>query len=151
MIFCSGSADAICSKGMGRRDGMKCFGWGVVGLVGLVMGAGTRAEVLPVGPAPVALELRHFPDRVHAFVWRNWNVVESARLASVLGTRAENVRAMARALGVPGEEAIPAAYGSRMYLMIIRRNWHLLPYDQLLELLDWTPEHLAETLREDDF
>ncbi|MCL5098067.1 MAG: hypothetical protein M1608_11190, partial [Candidatus Omnitrophica bacterium] len=34
---------------------------------------------------------------------------------------------------------------------MIRRNWHLLPYDQLLELLDWTPEQMAFTLREDDF
>ncbi len=34
---------------------------------------------------------------------------------------------------------------------MIRRNWHLLPYDQLLELLDMTPEELAYILREDDF
>ncbi len=33
---------------------------------------------------------------------------------------------------------------------MIRRNWHLLPYEQLLKLLDWTPEHLAFILREDD-
>ena len=40
---------------------------------------------------------------------------------------------------------------ARSYITVIKRNWHLLPYDQLLELLDWTPEQMAFTLREDDF
>ena len=40
---------------------------------------------------------------------------------------------------------------SRGYITLIRRNWHLLPYDQLLELLEMTPEQLAFSLREDDF
>ena len=39
----------------------------------------------------------------------------------------------------------------RGYITLIRRNWHLLPYDQLLTLLGMTPEELAHTLREDDF
>ena len=40
---------------------------------------------------------------------------------------------------------------ARGYVTLIRRNWHLLPYDQLLELLGMTPEQLAFTLREDDY
>lgn len=39
----------------------------------------------------------------------------------------------------------------RAYLTVIRRNWHLLPYEQILPLLGWTAEQLAYTLREDDF
>ena len=39
----------------------------------------------------------------------------------------------------------------RGYITLIRRNWHLLPYEQLLELLEMTPERLAFTLHEDDF
>src|SRR5205085_2118150 len=39
----------------------------------------------------------------------------------------------------------------RSYLTIVRRNWHLLPYEQLTELLGWTREQLDFTLREDDF
>jgi hypothetical protein len=39
----------------------------------------------------------------------------------------------------------------RGYVTLIRRNWHLLPYEQLLELVEMTPEQLAVTLREDDF
>ena len=40
---------------------------------------------------------------------------------------------------------------TRGYITLIRRNWHLLPYEQLLELVEMTPEQLAFTLREDDF
>ncbi len=111
----------------------------------------TAQPILPAGSAPKALEFAHFPDRMHAFIWRNWNLVASDRLARVLNTPAANVRAVAGAMGLPAEQAIPASYPSRLYLTIIRRNWHLLPYEQILTLLDWTPQRLAETLREDDF
>lgn len=106
---------------------------------------------LPAGSALPALEFPYFPDRVHAFVWRNWNVVPTARLAKVLGTSDPNVRDLAFAMGLPPEEAVTERFLRRSYITIIRRNWHLLPYEQLLELLDWTPQHLADTLREDDF
>ncbi|MEI6424142.1 MAG: hypothetical protein WCP55_18140, partial [Lentisphaerota bacterium] len=39
----------------------------------------------------------------------------------------------------------------RGYLTIIRRNWHLLPYEQILALLDWPPDEMAYALKEDDF
>jgi hypothetical protein len=39
----------------------------------------------------------------------------------------------------------------RTAITIIRRNWHLLPYEQLLELLGWSADELAYTLQEDDF
>lgn len=107
--------------------------------------------MLPVGAAPAALDFPHFPDRLHAFVWRNWNLVETERLAKVVGTSAENVRAIAAAMGLPPEAPIPANYKTRLYHAVIRRNWHLLPYEQLLQLLEWSPEQLAEVLREDDF
>ncbi len=106
---------------------------------------------LPEGPAPPALEFPWFPDRMHAFVWRNWNLIETARIASVLGTSPANVRTVAESMGLPAEEPVSPRFKARMYLTVIRRNWHLLPYDQLLQLLDWTPQQLAFTLREDDF
>lgn len=45
---------------------------------------------------------------------------------------------------------IPPDRQSRAYVTIIKRNWHLLPYGQLLDLLGWTAERLAFALREDD-
>jgi hypothetical protein len=109
-----------------------------------------RAE-LPVGSSPPALVFEHFPTRVHAFVFRNWNLVEAERLARILGTTPANVQAMAGEMGLPAEEKAPEIYRSRLYLSLIRRNWHLLPYEQLLELLEMTPQQLEYTLREDDF
>lgn len=106
---------------------------------------------LPAGSNPPALAFPHFPSRMHAVVWRNWNLVETGRIARVLETSAENVQAVARSMGLPAEAKVPANYRSRLYLSIIRRNWHLLPYEQLLTLLDMKSEQLSEILREDDF
>src|SRR6266498_1838218 len=47
---------------------------------------------LPTGAGPPALEFPHFPSRLHAFVWRNWNLIETDRLANVLETSADNLR-----------------------------------------------------------
>ena len=54
-------------------------------------------------------------------------------------------------MGLPPSGRIPSEMRQRGYITIVRRNWHLLPYDQLLTLLDRSPEELAFSLREDDF
>ena len=92
----------------------------------------------------------HFPDRVHTFVFRNWNLVPLERLALVLKTSPENVARVADSLGLP-EYQEPAWPTEQIYITLIRRNWHLLPYEQLLELVEMTPERLAFALQEDDF
>ena len=113
---------------------------------------GSSAEVaLPEGSAPAAIVARHFPDRVHEFVWRNWNVVEPARLAKVVGASVQDIAAMAESMGLPPAGDDSEREKTRGYITLIRRNWHLLPYDQLLELVEMTPEQLAFALREDDF
>ena len=104
--------------------------------------------LLPLGPAPVSVP--HFPDRMHALVWRNWQAVEPGRLAQVLGTSVENVTAVARSMGLPPATAIPPEHKARAYITLVRRNWHLLPYDPLLVLLDMTRDQLGYALREDD-
>ena len=106
---------------------------------------------LPHGPAPAPIATRHFPDRLHEFVWRNWNLASPDKLAKLLGASAADITAMADSMGLPPAAAVPLQQKSRGYITLIRRNWHLLPYDQLLELLEMTPEQLAFSLREDDF
>lgn len=39
----------------------------------------------------------------------------------------------------------------RAFITIMHRNWHLVPYSQLVELLGWSQEPLAYTLLEDNF
>ena len=72
-------------------------------------------------------------------------------LAAVLGTTADKVTDLAESMGLPREVSVPSEMRERGYITLVRRNWHLLPYDQLLQLLDMTAEELAFRLREDDF
>lgn len=58
--------------------------------------------------------------------------------------------AIARSLGLPAAAAVSPELSRRGYITVVRRNWHLLPYDQLLVLLDMTADQLAFSLREDD-
>lgn len=102
------------------------------------------AEGGPLGPP-------HFPDRLHAFVWRNWTLVPVDRIAKVAGATAQEIQDLGLSMGLPPAVAIPENAWKRSYITVIRRNWHLLPYEQLTELLGWTREQLEFTLREDDF
>jgi hypothetical protein len=117
-------------------------------LIGICRG---DTEALPTGSSPAPIEFKHFPDRLHAFVWRNWEMVSLERMAEVLGTTPDKVRELGQSMGLPSHRTPGAEYQQRGYITIIRRNWHLLPYEQLLKLLDWNAEKLAFTLREDDF
>ena len=98
----------------------------------------TVAE-LPKGSAPEPLCFAHFPDRLHAYVWRNWSLVPIPRLARVIGARAAEVRRLGQAMGLGNPPRITRSQQARSYITVIKRNWHLLPYEQLLELLDWSP------------
>ena len=44
-----------------------------------------------------------------------------------------------------------ADWREKGYITIIRRLWHILPYSQLLELLEMDEQRFALTLKEDDF
>ena len=129
-------------------------GW-VYGMAAFVAGpamlAAAAETMLPAGPAPKPVAIPHFPDRMHAFVFRNWSLVGPLRLAKVLGTSPENVIVIAESMGLPAWPPVPGEFKTRGYITLVRRNWHLLPYDQLLTLLDVSAEQLAHSLREDDF
>jgi len=99
--------------------------------------------------APVRFD--HFPTTVHAFVWRNWQLVPTKRMADVIDATDEDVLRMGRAMGLDEPPTITDVMRKRSYITVIRRNWHLLPYEQLTGLLGMTESELAFTLREDDF
>src|SRR5690625_6865216 len=99
-------------------------------------------KTLPVGSEPPALEFSHFPNRAYAVIWRNWNLVPAERLAEVLGCSESNVINAGISMGLPAFQEVPPGYDQQMYITILRRNWHLLPYDQLLVLLNMSAEDL---------
>jgi len=113
--------------------------------------AAADESVLPTGDSRPALAMQHFPDRVHEFVWRNWNAVPPAKIAKIISATESDVVAMAESMGLPREAVVTPEMRERGYVTLIRRNWHLLPYAQLLELLEISPEHLSVMLREEDF
>ena len=106
---------------------------------------------LPAGPSPEPVSFPHFPDTLHAFVWRNWQVVPAARMAEVVGATEAEVVSLGTSMGLATPPPISDDQRRRSYITVIRRNWHLLPYEQLLRLLGWNEEELSYTLREDDF
>lgn len=118
---------------------------GAVGLVALL------AAQIPTGPAPEPLPNPHLPDRLHAFVFRNWDLVNVDRMAQVLRADPGDIVRIGRSMGLPEKRDVTDEEWRRSYITIIRRNWHLLPYEQLTALLGWDEARLAYTLREDDF
>ncbi len=112
----------------------------------------SAAEPLPGEPATkAALSPAPFPDALSAYVWRNWFVVPRERLAVVVKASPDQLSAIAEEMGLPREVQVLGDWRRRGYITIVRRNWHLLPYEQLLSLLDMTRAELKYSLIEDDF
>ena len=106
---------------------------------------------LPMGSAPVPVAAPHFPDRLHAYVWRNWQVVPADRLADAIGAKPDDIIRIGKAMGLSGPPKITNDQLKYSTTTIIKRNWQILPYEQLIALLRWTPEEMIYHLREDDF
>ena len=111
----------------------------------------TCIDVFPDGKPRRAIEDKHFPTRLHAFVWRNWESVSLERMAQTVGTTPRKIRQVGLSMGLPEKVGPIAEFKTRGYVTIIRHNWHLLPYEQLLTLLDWDIQTLDFHLNEDDF
>lgn len=113
--------------------------------------ASSHATELPVGSNPPAVEFPWFPSRLHAVIWRNWNLVPTGRIAAAIDATPSQVETVASSMGLPPNKPVPQQYDAHTYKTILRRNWHLLPYEQLLTLLDMSADELAFLLHEDDF
>ena len=92
-----------------------------------------------------------FPDRMSEYVWRNWFCVDKARLAAVVKATSADLTEIAVQMGLPANPAVEPEWMTRGYVTVFRRNWHLLPYDQLMALVGWDRETLRYHLNEDDY
>jgi hypothetical protein len=114
------------------------------GLVVSALDAQTLGEVTPISED-------HFPSRLHQFVWRNWEIANLDRLAQVVGATAAQLSEIAASMGLPAKRQLTGDQLKRIYITVIRQNWHLLPETQIIELLGWTESRYRFTLKEDDF
>ena len=92
----------------------------------------------------------HFPTQMQAVVFRMWDMVPKAKLAKIMETTIENIDKLAKGLGLP-EQTVHPDWKSKGYITIIRSAWHILPYEQILDILEWDEFKLAYILKEDDF
>jgi hypothetical protein len=76
--------------------------------------------------------------------------VPTAKLAQVVGASEEEISGIAASMGLPPNRPVSDRFQRQIYITIVRRNWHLLPVDQLLPLIEMTSEEFAFHLREDD-
>ncbi len=96
------------------------------------------------------IEFNYFPTRMQAFIFRNWDIVPKERLAECIGCTSEQIEAQALKMGLLPQGDV-SAWLKQGYISIIKVNWQLIPYDQLLFLLGWDEDKLAFVLKEEDF
>ena len=92
-----------------------------------------------------------FPDALSAYVWRNWFLVPKDVLARAIGATQSEVTETAEELGLPPEPHVQPEWRRRGYVTVLKRNWHLLPYEQLFKVLDMTRDELLFAFKEEDF
>lgn len=124
----------------------------VVGVLPTVVQAQTESVIPGQNGRKEAINYDYFPHRQYAFVWRNWAVVSKEKIAEILSTSVENVESLATSMGLPVEQNIEPEWATEQgYITVLRRNWHLLPYEQITQLLGMSREELKFRLIEDDF
>jgi len=106
--------------------------------------------IQPIPTAGKTLPVSHFPTAFQTVIFRLWECVPCKKLAQVLRTSEENVAKAAADMGL-GEQVFLDKWYSRGYITILRAIWNVLPYEQILQLLDYTEERLKFILKEDDF
>lgn len=97
------------------------------------------------------IPLTHFPTRWQAVLWRNYCYFSLEKLASLLKCQTADLTSAAVAMGLPAIQPPRESWKQDGYTTILRDNWHLLPYEQIMELLDWDTAQFVHALREEDF
>jgi len=97
-----------------------------------------------------ALEYSYFPTKHQAFIFRAAEHVSVRRMAQILDTSEENVRECMAQMGLQ-ETKYEDLWMKKGYITVIRKLWHILPYEQLTQLLEISESEFALMLREEDF
>lgn len=106
--------------------------------------------MLPQIKKDLKLDFTYFPTKIHAVVFRLWDMVAKERIAVTLKTTPEKISKVAESMGLETQKNTDE-WVKKGYLTIIKALWHLLPYEQITEILGWSEEKLDFILKEDDF
>ncbi|MBQ7913069.1 MAG: hypothetical protein IJ308_04900 [Clostridia bacterium] len=91
-----------------------------------------------------------FPTLWQAVLFRNYGLIKPQNLAAVLSCSEEILHTEAERLGLLRTEYNPD-WAQKGYITLIRNNWFLLPYKQLIKLLGIDEARLDFILQNDDF
>ena len=106
----------------------------------------------PEETAGTAWNMSHFPARFQFVIFRNWNRVPVERLAGVLETSPEQILLEAARMGLRRYDPdMCRVWETRGYLTVIRQNWNILNYEQLMRLLNVGSDRLYRILMDEDF
>src|SRR6476659_6098048 len=89
-------------------------------------------------------EIDYFPSRLHAVIYRNWDIVSHERLAGTLGTDIKTIKRAGNGLALPPVTPPTAEESRRNVEIILRRNWGILTRPQIEQLLGYTAAQLDE-------
>lgn len=106
--------------------------------------------MLPAINPEMTPERNNMPTRWQTVIFRNYRMISADVIAAVLECTAEDVEREAARMGLRTGEYNPE-WMEKGFVTVIRNNWYLLPYDQLMTLLDYTEDHLAFVLEKEDF
>lgn len=98
----------------------------------------------------VKLPVNNFPTMWQAVIFRNYGYVSIDKLAACLNCDETVIKREAERMGLVGVD-YNADWEEKGYITIIRNNWYLLSYPQLLSLLGISEERLEYILQNDDF
>lgn len=108
-------------------------------------------NLLPIVSDKAANSYDYFPTPWQAVIWRNWGYVPVERIARALDASCEEICNAAEELGLNPKQEVDSVWEKRGFLTLIRDNWHLCTYEQILTLLNISEKTLAFILKEDDF
>ena len=90
------------------------------------------------------------PTKWQTVILRNYGLVKTENIAKVLKCTSKRVEIEASRLGIENIQ-YNSLWREKSYLTIIRNNWNLLNYEQLLVLLEMSEEELSYNLDNNDF
>ncbi len=98
----------------------------------------------------VNVERNNFPTKWQTVIFRNYRMAPDKNIAKILGCTVSDVACEAARMGLRTGDTDPA-WLERGYITLIRNNWMLLPYDQLMELIEFDEARLDFTIANEDF